>query len=203
MPVCLRHVLDGEHVATARPLRREREQGRAPGRLFELAHLDLLDLLQATLRLLGLGGLGAEALHPGALLRHDGLGALDLGRLALVHGRLLLDEVRVVARVDDDGAVVDVEDVRRDAVEELLVVGDDERASLVAGEELLEPADAEDVEVVGRLVEQEHVRPAEEHLRQQDAQLEPARERAERACDAPPSGCRDPSRIAVARASSV
>ena len=90
------------------------------------------------------------------------------------------DERRVVAGVERDRAVVDVEDVGGDVVEEALVVGDDDRAALVAGEELLEPADREDVEVVRRLVEEEHVGPAEEHLREQDAQLEAARERRER-----------------------
>jgi hypothetical protein len=47
-------------------------------------------------------------------------------------------------------------------------------------EELLEPADREDVQVVGRLVEQQHVGRAGEHLRQQHAQLEAAGERGER-----------------------
>ncbi len=77
--------------------------------------------------------------------------------------------------------VVDVEHVRHDVVEEPLIVGDDDRAPGIRGEELLEPADRDDVEVVGRLVEEEHVGPPEEHLREQDAQLEPARERLERA----------------------
>ena len=101
------------------------------------------------------------------------------GLLPLADGGLLLDERRVVAGVERDGPVVDVEDVRRDVVEEALVVRDDDGAALVRAEELLEPADREDVEVVGRLVEQQHVRPADEHLREQHAELEPARERGE------------------------
>ena len=100
--------------------------------------------------------------------------------LALADRRLLGHERGVVAGVRGDRAVVDVEDVRRDVVEEALVVRDDDRAALVAGEELLEPADREDVEVVGRLVEEQHVRPAEEHLREEHAQLEAAGERRER-----------------------
>ena len=89
-------------------------------------------------------------------------------------------ERRVVAGVDGDGAVVDVEDVRGDVVEEALIVGDHDRAALVHGEEPLEPADGEDVEVVRGLVEQEDVRTAEEHLREQHAELEAAREGGER-----------------------
>ena len=73
----------------------------------------------------------------------------------------------------------------------------------VAGEELLEPADREDVEVVGRLVEEEHVGPAEEHLREEHAQLEAARERRERLAGATRPGCRAPRGRPLARASSV
>ncbi len=113
-------------------------------------------------------------------MRDLGLGLLDLELLALAD-RLLLDRERgVVAGVEGDRAVVDVEDVGRDVVEEALIVADRDRAALVAREEPLEPADGEDVEVVGRLVEQKHVGPAEEHLREQHAQLEAARERRER-----------------------
>ena len=53
-----------------------------------------------------------------------GLGAL----LVLVLGG---DEVGVVARVDGDGPVVDVGDVRRDGVQEVPVVRDDEERALV------------------------------------------------------------------------
>ena len=149
-------------------------------RRLELLDLDALDLLEAALRLLRLGRLGAEALDEGALLGDDLLGARDRRLLAPARGRLLDHERRVVAGVLGDGPVVDVEDVGGDVVEEALVVRDDERHAAVAGEELLQPADREDVEVVGRLVEQQRVGAAEEHLREQDAQLEAARQRRER-----------------------
>ena len=57
---------------------------------------------------------------------------------------------------------------------------DDHRAAGVVGQELLEPADGQDVEVVGRLVEQQDVDAADQDLRQQHPQLEPARQRAQR-----------------------
>ena len=70
--------------------------------------------------------------------------------------------------------------MRRDVVEEALIVRDDDGAATIVREELLEPADREDVEVVRRLVEQEDVGTTEQHLRQEHAQLEAARERRER-----------------------
>jgi hypothetical protein len=145
--------------STSRPLGRSARTERAArgaSSSFELLDLDLLDLLEAALRLLRLGRLGAEALDEGALVGDDLLRPRDLGLLALPCGGLLDDEGRVVARVLRDRAVVDVEDVGGDVVEEALVVGDDERAP-GSHEELLEPADRQDVEVVGRLVEEERV----------------------------------------------
>ena len=67
-----------------------------------------------------------------------------------------------------------VEHVRRDVVEEPLVVGNDDRASFVRSEKLLEPSNRQDVEVVRRLVEEQDVDAAEENLREEHAQLEPA-----------------------------
>ncbi len=58
-----------------------------------------------------------------------------------------------------------------------MVVRDDDRRALVILEELLEPADRQDVEVVGRLVEQQRVGLGRQHLRQQHAQLESSGER--------------------------
>ncbi len=70
--------------------------------------------------------------------------------------------------------------MRGDVVEEALVVRNHERDAAVPGEELLEPADRENVEVVGGLVEEQRVGAADEHLRQEHAELEAARERRER-----------------------
>ena len=169
-----------EDVLAARALDRELEERRRAAALGELLDLDLLDLLEAALRLLRLRRLRAEAIDEGALVGDDLLRAGDLRLLALAGGALLHRERGVAARVELDGAVVDVEDVRGDRLEEALVVGDDERAAVVVGEEGLEPADREDVEVVRRLVEQEHVGARDEDLREQDAQLEAAGERRER-----------------------
>src|SRR5690606_4845195 len=90
--VRLRHARDLEDVPAALALGREREARRPARRGLELLHLDLLDLLEAALRLPRLRRLGAEALHPRLLLRDDRLGARDLGLLALADGDLLARE---------------------------------------------------------------------------------------------------------------
>ena len=61
------------------------------------------------------------------------------------------------------------EDVRRDAVEEPAVVRDHDGAAGEVEQRLLERAQRVDVEVVRRLVEQQHVAAAAEQLREVDA----------------------------------
>jgi hypothetical protein len=92
----------------------------------------------------------------------------------------VLHERRVVAVVQRHGGVVHVQDVRGDVVEEAVVVRDHDHRAGETPQELLEPADRQDVQVVGRLVEQQHVGRACQHLRQQHAQLEAAGQRGER-----------------------
>ncbi len=77
--------------------------------------------------------------------------------------------VVVAAGVGDDGLVVDIGDVGADVVEEVAVVRDDDEAAVVGAEIILEPVDGIEIEVVGRLVEQEDAGVAEEGLSEQDA----------------------------------
>ena len=90
---------------------------------------------------------------------------------------------------------------RGDVVEEVAVVGDDEDRALVVDQVLLQPGDGLGVEVVGRLVEQQHVGRLEQQLAERDAALLAARERVDArrrraGSAAPPSrrrpGCRGP-----------
>ncbi len=81
--------------------------------------------------------------------------------------------VVVAARVGDDRLVVDVRDVRADRVEEMPIVGNHDQRALVTHQELAEPVDRVEVEVVGRFVEQERLRMSEERLRQQHADFLP------------------------------
>jgi hypothetical protein len=61
------------------------------------------------------------------------------------------------------------EHVRRDSIQKPPVVADDDRAAGVAEQRLFERAQRIDVEVVGRLVEQQEVAPFLQQLRQVDA----------------------------------
>ena len=92
-------------------------------------------------------------------------------------GGLALEERAVVAGVGDDRLVVDVEDMGDDVVEEAVVVGDDHQRALEIAHELLEPADGEDVEVIGGFVQEQRVGGAGKHLSEQHAQLEPPGQR--------------------------
>ena len=58
---------------------------------------------------------------------------------------------------------------------------DDDHRAVARVEDVFQPADGVDVEVVGRLVQQQDVRIGEQRLRQQHAQLEAGRDRAHRA----------------------
>ena len=89
-------------------------------------------------------------------------------------------------------------DVRADGVQEVAVVRDDDQRAVVADEELPQPVDRVEVEVVGRLVEQQRLGMAEQRLRQQHAHLLAALQLAPscRSCSA--SGMSRPcSRIAA------
>ncbi len=92
---------------------------------------------------------------------------------------LLLEPGRVVALVRDARAAVELEDPLGGVVEEVAVVGDGDDGAREALQELLEPVDALGVEVVGGLVEQQHVGLGQQHAAQRDAALLAARELAD------------------------
>ena len=101
-------------------------------------------------------------------------GALGAHLLEVV---LALPEVAgVVGGVGGDAAVLNGRNVRDAGVHERAVVGDEKHGAVVAREELLEPTDAFEVEVVGRLVEKQQVRVAQQQLGEGDAHLPAARE---------------------------
>ena len=93
---------------------------------------------------------------------------------------LLSQEGRVVPVVEDDRLVVDVEDMRSDPVEELVVVGNHDHGAGEVAHECFEPANREYVQVVRRFVQEQDVWSARQHLSEQHAELEAARQRAER-----------------------
>jgi len=77
----------------------------------------------------------------------------------------------VIAGIGDDGFVVDVSDVGANGVEEVAIVADDDESAVIAFEELFEPGDRLEVEVVGRLVEEKRLRMAEKGLAEEDPEL--------------------------------
>ena len=132
-------------------------------------HVHALDHLQPGLRLLGLAGLGAEAVDEGlqvgaAVLLLSGGG----GELGALFGAQL-DEAVVGRAVVGQLAVLEVEDRADGAVQEAAVVGDDDDRVRVAREVGFEPERAFEVEVVGRLVEQQQVGLGEEHAGERHA----------------------------------
>ena len=169
-------LLDAQDVAPGRLLELEADEGANEARALGAARLhlvlQLLDLLHARLRLARLRGVGAEALHEALELADLLLGGGVLGVVALLVLVLLVDEVGVAARVLGDGLVIDIGDRRRDRVEEVAIVRDEhERAFELVHQERLEPADGIEIEMVGGLVEEQHVGLAEEHLGDENAQL--------------------------------
>jgi hypothetical protein len=101
--------------------------------------------------------------------------ALDVGlRLAgelLVAGLFFGDVFGVVSRVAGELAVVELQDGTCDRVQEVSVVRDDEDGGLGVLDEVLQPLYGAQVQVVGRLVEEDEIRLGEEEAGQGDAAL--------------------------------
>ena len=107
---------------------------------------------------LGLGAARLRALpDPLLLARQCPLPALVLALLLLEALALLLEPAGVVALVGDALAAIELEDPARHIVQEVAVVGDGHDGALVLGQEPLQPRHRFGVQMVGRLVEQQHV----------------------------------------------
>src|SRR5438445_9776293 len=102
---------------------------------------------------------------------------LPVSALLLAHELL----VRVVVPLEPAHAAVALEDEKMccDAVEEPAVVADDDHTAREVEERLLQRAQSVDVEIVRRLVEQQHVRARLQQLREMDAVAIPTREIAD------------------------
>ena len=174
-------IADGQVAALENDVagaRRRREFHRQAGivRLVDLDPVQLLQRLDAGLDLIGLGRLVAEGLD-------EFLRLLDHPLLVLVSGDLLLDTLRAQLQVFGirDLVVVDMAQHHfhgpvRDRVQEAAVVADEQQRAATRLEVLLQPFDGLDVQVVGRLVEQQHVRLPEQDLGQLDAHVPALRE---------------------------
>jgi hypothetical protein len=104
------------------------------------------------------------------------LGVLDfLDRQQLLLALLVLREI---ARERQQPAAVQLEDAGGDVVEEAAVVGDEQHRAAVFAQQAFQPLDRGEVQVIGRLVQQQHVRARHQRHRQRDPLLHPAGQRA-------------------------
>ena len=174
--VRLRRVLHFQHRAAALGARGKAEVNALPlGRHLDRHHL--LEQLDAALHLRGLGRLVAEAIDE-HLHARDFFVLLSLGLAqAFEHGVALLDVLAVVADVVGQLPQVNVGDARDDRIEEVAVVRDENDRVGIGAEIFLEPVAGLEIEVVGRLVEQQQVRPSEQQLGERDSHLPAAGER--------------------------
>jgi hypothetical protein len=122
---------------------------------------------------LGLGRAGrGSAAQPGEFLLHQVLALGFGGGAHPVAFDALQDVGRIAALEGLDDAVVHLPGLVADLVEEPPVVGDDHEAARTGRPAVLEvpgePGDALDVEVVGGLVEEDHVVVADEHGGERD-----------------------------------
>ena len=143
----------GHAAAGARRLRKR--EVHLAARAGQLDALDTLQHLDAALHLAGLGRLVAEPLDE-ALDLGDALGLVARARLEQLAPGLALDqEVVVVARVHREAVGAEVGDRGDHPVQEIAVVRDHDHGPVVAGQEVLQPGEGGEVQVVGRLVQQQ------------------------------------------------
>ncbi len=164
---------DPEYIPPALAALHEAELGiaaRAAGELFQLVGL-FFDHPQLALGLPCLACLGLEAVDERLVVGDLLLPALDLLFPSLPVLYLLLDERSVVPLVKRDGLVIHVQDTGGDVVQKAVVVGDDRHRPREIVEKLFQPADGNDVQVVGGLEEQD-VRRARQHLCKEHPELE-------------------------------
>ena len=174
--VVLSHVVANDRIVTTSQAGRKMEMH---GRIVDFVHFhwyDLLQLANALLHLHGLCGLIAEALDKlldvGYLLLLVGIGPQLLFSALFAQVEVLVVFYAVVLNVmagDLYGAVGDIVDKRA-------VVAHQHDSFRACGEELLKPLYALDVEMVGRLIEQQYVGMPQQYLGQLNSHSPSARE---------------------------
>ena len=80
-----------------------------------------------------------------------------------------LFEAIVAAGVERQLLLVEMYDLIHHLVQQIAVVGDKQQRTRVADQEVLEPEGGLEIEVVGRLVEQQQIRRGEKHRRKRHA----------------------------------
>ena len=123
------------------------------------------------------GAAGAHPLaQPGLLLVELTAQALPCHRLVVQKLLLALQEGVVVAIPARQAAAVEIDDAAGQPAQEGAVVGDEEERLDAALQEVLQPLDGVEVEVVGGLVQQQEVRTADQRARQHGTAAQSARE---------------------------
>ncbi len=114
---------------------------------------------------------------PDFFLRQHLVGARIRQRLFVEHEFLALLVGGKAAGKTHQIAAIEFDDARRHAVEENPVVGDDHDRALIAAQQVFQPEDAIDIEMIGRLVEQQQFRLGHQRPGQGDAFLAAAGKR--------------------------
>src|SRR5579864_5380025 len=147
--------------------------------LFFRRNLDALDLFQfldAALHLLGLGGLVAEAVDEDFQLL-DAVTLVAVGGLELLVAlRLLRQKLVVVAGVKPETLVPDFGDLVDGDVEKIAVVRDQHERVRIVLQIFFEPVAGFEIEMVGRLIEQQQVGLLQKKFREGEAHLPSAGE---------------------------
>ncbi len=117
---------------------------------------------------LGVPALGAGA-HPFQLGLHGLLAGRFLLLLDFESLFLLLQPGRIVALPGDAVAAVQLQDPAGDVIEKIAIVGDGHDGAGVFGQEAFQPGHALRVQVIGRFIEQQHVRVGQQQFAQGDA----------------------------------
>ena len=137
----------------------------------DLDALDLFQLLNAALYLLGLGGLVAKAADESFQML-DMLALVLVGRGQLRSALLFLRQILLVVAVVNVQRLVPYLDGLVDGhVEKVAVVGDEDVAIGIVVEVPLQPIAGFEVEVVGGLVQQQQAGFLQQQLGQRDAHL--------------------------------
>ena len=117
--------------------------------------------------------------YPRFLLRQAFVELCGLSLFDGQQGVLVLAVGRPVGREAPQPPAVQFDDAGSQSVEEDAVVGDEHERARKAQQVGFEPLDGADVEMVGRLVQEQQFRVADQRLRQRHAALPAAGERTE------------------------
>src|SRR3984885_12494441 len=178
LAVALLHFFQADHIF-ARARRRQKIEFHGLAAPRRLDPLDLFQLLDSALHLRGVRGASLEALDEFYFFRQHRLLALELGLLLLLVQRALLFIELVIAGISGQRAAIDLHDLGDDAVHELAIVRGHQQRALIAFQELLQPDQAFEVEMVAGFVQQHGIGTHQQNTRQRDPHLPAARQRAD------------------------